>query len=116
MRLRVLAGAALLSGVVATASGCGGTKQVAGSPFDDQGSHPVACMTHQPAPPAGVDQPGAAADTESVLDYLHYYTVNGNKPYCDGHAATSIDRQWLSLYLAGGAQRSNIVRALSTSG
>jgi hypothetical protein len=94
-------------------AGCGGGKTVAASPFNDQGNKALSCMVHQANPPATADRPGPSEDPESVLTYLHYYTLNGNQAYCDGRPATATDRQWLSLYVAGGADRSKVKRALT---
>lgn len=95
-----------------TACGGGTTSATSGS-FNDQGNRTLSCMTHQTASPAPADHPGAAEDPSRVLTYLHYYTVNGNKPYCDGKPSTATDRQWLALYLGDGATRSNVTRALA---
>lgn len=102
--------AGLIGGLAAC--GGGGNSATAAS-FNDQGNRPLSCMAHQTAVPTAAYRPGKTEDPQRVLSYLHYYTVNGNKAYCDGNPATSIDRQWLTLYLAGGATRSNITRALA---
>jgi hypothetical protein len=100
--------------VAAGVSGCGGGRSATGaSGFDDQANKTVACMAHQSAAPGSVDRPGKSEDPESVLAYLHYYTANGDRPYCDGKPATAVDRQWLALYLAGGAARSHVEAALA---
>ena len=113
MRRTKLAALMLVAPLSAGLAACGGNKAASTGSFNVQGNRTLTCMTHQSATPAPRDRPGAAEDTESVLAYLHYYTVNGNKPYCDRKPATSLDRQWLALYLAGGAQRAHITRALS---
>jgi hypothetical protein len=106
---------ALIAGaIIASLAACGGGKHaVASGTFNDQGNQVLSCMTHQTASPVTADRAGPAGDPSRVLTYLHYYTVNGNKPYCDGKPATAADRQWLALYLAGGATRSHISRALA---
>jgi hypothetical protein len=109
-----IAGGLVASALCLTAA-CGGGKGAApaASPFNDEGNRAVSCMTHQTAAPVAVDQPGAKTeDPASVLAYLRYYTTNGNKAYCDSKPASTTDRRWLALYLAGGASRSNIKRAL----
>lgn len=108
-----LVGVLMAGAALAAVSACGGGKPSATSgSFNDQGHKVLACMTHQTAAPAAADRPGKTEDPSRVLTYLHYYTVNGNKPYCDGHGATPIDRQWLKLYVAGGANSSHVTRAL----
>jgi hypothetical protein len=72
-------------------------------------------MHHQTATPVPIDTPGLNEDPASVLAVLRYYTANGNKPYCDGEPASSVDRQWIGLYLAGGASRRNVRSALGGS-
>jgi hypothetical protein len=100
--------------VTAGVSGCGGARSATGaSAFNDQGNKAVACMAHQTSAPASADRPGKSEDPESVLAYLHYYTANGDKHYCDGKTATAVDRQWLALYLAGGAARAHVTTALA---
>jgi hypothetical protein len=115
MRPAKLAALMLVAALSAGLAACGGSKAAGTGSFNAQGNRTLTCMAHQSATPAPRDRPGTTEDTESVLAYLHYYTANGDKPYCDGRPATSIDRQWLALYLAGGANRSHITRALSGS-
>jgi hypothetical protein len=106
---------ALVLPIIAGLAACGGAHKVAAaSTFNDQGNRTLTCMAHQAAAPVALDHPGSSEDPESVLTYLHYYTVNGDMAYCDGRAATTIDRRWLALYLAGGASRSHIARALAS--
>jgi hypothetical protein len=110
---RVISG--LIAGTtIAGLAACGGGTSATVGSFNDQGNRVLSCMAHQSAAPATSYHPGTAEDPSHVLTYLHYYTVNGNKPYCDGHPATAIDRQWLDLYLAGGATRSNVAGALGS--
>jgi hypothetical protein len=115
MRRTKVAALMLVVPLSAGLAACGSNKGVSTGSFNVQGNRTLTCMAHQSATPAPRDRPGTTEDTESVLAYLHYYTANGNKPYCDGKPATSVDRQWLALYVAGGAQRSHITRALSRS-
>jgi hypothetical protein len=104
----------LVSGVMlASLAACGGGAATTVGKFNVQNNRPLSCMAHQNSVPAAADHPGKSEDPSRVLGYLHYYTVNGNKPYCDGHSATSVDRQWLDLYVAGGATRSHVTRALA---
>jgi hypothetical protein len=111
-----LLGILLAGTTIVGLAACGGGKTSATSgSFNDQSNRAVSCMTHQTASPAAADHPGTAEDPSRVLTYLHYYTANGNKPYCDGNPPTAIDRQWLDLYVAGGADRSHVTRALAGS-
>jgi hypothetical protein len=106
---------ALVTGVVcAGLAACGGGASTATGKFNVQHNRPLSCMVHQTSMPAPVDHPGKTEDPSRVLAYLHYYTVNGNKPYCDSKPPTAVDRQWISLYLAGGAARSHVARALGS--
>jgi hypothetical protein len=103
---------ALVLGLGAVACG-GSTAKATKSTFNAQTGRPLTCMAHQTAAPTPLDRPGAHEDPASVLAVLRYYTANGNKPYCDHRPASSIDRTWIALYLAGGAQKSHVRQALS---
>jgi hypothetical protein len=108
-------GIAGIAGLLAVAA-CGGkSTPTTHSTFNNESGHSISCMTHQAASPGNIDKPGVSDDPASVLAMLRYYTANGNKPYCDRKPATTIDRQWLDLYIAGGSSPTNIRRALSGS-
>jgi hypothetical protein len=97
----LLGGAATYS--VVNASGPGG------GAFNDQASEAKpGCMVHQKEKPGKDYTGGAAQDTGKVLRMLRYYSVNGNKAYCDGKAATSTDQAWARLYVDLGADPTKV--------
>lgn len=74
-----------------------------GPVFDGAGGRTVACMAHQPAPPGNRYTDPQRRDSAQALTVLHYYTVNGSKPYCDGQPPSAVDRRWAQLYVDLGA-------------
>jgi hypothetical protein len=74
-----------------------------GPVFDSEGGRTVACMAHQSAFPGSRYTDPQRRDSAQVLTLLHYYTVNGSKPYCDGRPASADDRRWAELYVNLGA-------------
>lgn len=89
-------------------AGCSQAPAEMGPRFNDEGQGDITCMQHQQ------DRPGERYlnpdnwDTDLTLPLLRYYTTNGKKPYCDGQAATEIDKLWLDIYLKLGADGANI--------
>ncbi|MFY9805908.1 MAG: hypothetical protein WCC38_13460 [Pseudonocardiaceae bacterium] len=83
-----------------------------GPVFDSAGGRTVACMVHQPAAPGSRYTDPQRRDSAQVLTLLHYYTVNGSKPYCDGKPPSAVDRRWAKLYVALGADPGNVGRLL----
>ncbi|GAC1366458.1 MAG: hypothetical protein NVSMB32_10790 [Actinomycetota bacterium] len=107
---RVLAGA-LAGGAVLLGSGCSKPAPKPAAQFDNQsGNDGIACMAHQSGRPDARYQGGSGANTSLILAMLHYYVVNGSKPYCDGQPATASDHAWLQDYLALGADPHNVQR------
>lgn len=104
--------AAVGAAVVLALTACGSSHPT-GAVFNDQGQVAIGCMVHQQFKPTSQYRPGAGGDTEKLFGVLHYYTANGDKPYCDGHGPTSTDKAWLRLYLAGGADAGHISRYAS---
>lgn len=105
-------------GIMLSAAACSGASHQAhananATGFNSQGHKTLSCMAHQRTAPAASDRPGPHEDPTAVLAVLRYYTANGNRPYCDGKPATDIDRLWISLYLAGGAAKTNVRQALA---
>ena len=96
----LLGGAAAYS--VANASG-GGDGQ-----FSAKVLGSVDCLEHQDEAPGEDYTSGADANTGKVLRMLRYYTVNGEKAFCDGGAATKTDRKWAKLYVKLGADPAKI--------
>lgn len=80
--------------------------------FDAEGGRTVACMAHQPLAPGSRYTDPPRRDTAQVLTVLHYYTVNGSKPYCDGRPSSAIDRRWAQLYVELGADPAAVRRLL----
>jgi len=106
---RVLVAAAL---VVASAGGCTSSHAGATPTFDDQQLRHVSCLAHQGRPPSALYRPGSQENTRATLRVLAYYTSNGNKPYCDGRAATATDRSWARLYVRLGADATHVAAIL----
>ncbi len=104
-------GLTLLTGACST----GAAAEDPGPLFDSEGGRTVACMAHQPAPPGSRYDP-QRQDTAQVLTVLHYYTVNGSKPYCDGKPPSTVDRRWAQLYVALGADPTAVRRLLPPAG
>jgi hypothetical protein len=66
------------------------------------------CMAHQKAKPGkSYEETG---DTGAKLQMLHYYTVNGALPYCDGKAPTAVDKAWANLYVKLGADATKVAK------
>lgn len=103
----------LLALVLLSATACGGSTdavQQAGASdpqFVTKGGT-AACMAHQKAKPGKSYQ--EAGDTGAKLQMLHYYTVNGALPYCDGQAPTAVDKAWAELYVALGANPAKVAK------
>jgi hypothetical protein len=57
------------------------------------------CQLHQTDDPPTAYRGGPDSRPSLELPFLAYYTANGNKPYCDGTAASDIDRDWARLYV-----------------
>lgn len=105
--------AGLIALAAAALAGCGGSApRSSATTFNDQHNQSVRCMVHQTQPPTAAYQDGHQENVEAVFQMLHYYTANGNKPYCDGRGPTATDRAWLRTYLANGATRANVARHL----
>jgi len=69
-------------------------------------------MAHQSRQPTPAYRAGDTAVSELELPMLAYYTANGDKPYCDQRPPTAVDRAWLSLYVADGADPAHVRRQL----
>lgn len=101
-------------GLTLLATACSGSSAAPVDPgpvFDSEGGRTVACMVHQPAGPGSRYTDPQRRDTVQVLTLLHYYTVNGAKPYCDGQPPSVVDRSWARVYVDLGADPA-AVRAL----
>ncbi len=83
-----------------------------GPAFDSEGGRTVSCMVHQPAAPGSRYTDPQRRDSAQVLTLLHYYTVNGSKPYCDGQPPSAADRRWAQLYVDLGADPVPVHRLL----
>jgi hypothetical protein len=94
----------------------GGAAEDPGPVFDSEGGRTVACMVHQPAPPGSRYTDPQRRDSAQVLTLLHYYTVNGSKPYCDGQPPSAADRRWAQLYVDLGADPAGVHRLLPPVG
>ncbi|MDI5970753.1 hypothetical protein POF50_015630 [Streptomyces sp. SL13] len=96
---------AALFGAVAL-GGCAGPGD---GNLDAQPGNPYpSCRVHQLQPPGSRYTSGAQADPRSVLEMLHYYTVNGRKPFCDGKAPTDFDDRWAGLYVKLGGRPDHV--------
>lgn len=113
-RWRLAVAPALAVLAVALAGCAGGARTVANTAavFNDQGNRSVPCMVHQQYPPTAAYRGGAQENVEATFRMLHYYTTNGNRPYCDGRAASALDRAWLRRYIADGASATYVARNL----
>ncbi|MFK0251851.1 hypothetical protein ACIQUM_44740 [Amycolatopsis azurea] len=93
---------------------CSGTAPGTGPRFDDETTDGVAteltCMKHQPQAPGPRYTDETLRRTDETLALLRYYTANGAKPYCDGNDVTDIDRRWIDLYIALGADAEKVKR------
>ena len=107
-----MAGSTLLLTVLAAVWSIAQASQAKAGAFDNQGGKVVSCLTHQSAGPSAPYRAGADADTGRVLRMMRYYTVNGNKPFCDGKVANSADAAWAQLYVDLGAKRANVGRVM----
>ncbi len=105
------AGALIVAGA-ACSSSSPHPKAAATAAFDDQGSQPQTCMTHQQRRPTAAYTAGNTAVSDVELPMLAYYTANGNKAYCDGRPPTATDRSWLTLYVHDGAEPVHVQRYL----
>jgi hypothetical protein len=97
----------VLLALVFLAAACGGPAEAAkpaGSAekatFQASGGS-ATCMAHQKVRPTKTFETNG--DSGSKLQMLHYYTVNGSHPYCDGKAATAVDKAWADMYVKLGA-------------
>jgi len=115
-RLRGVVLIALLVGAVA----CTETRPDPGPRFDDEtpggAGRDLTCMKHQPQPPGTRYTDDRSRRIDETLALLRYYTENGGKPYCDGKAPTTIDRQWVDIYVHLGADRKNVATLLDDEG
>ncbi|MEU3769229.1 hypothetical protein AB0E55_29605 [Amycolatopsis keratiniphila] len=112
---RRLRGAALSTLVfLAVVVACSEKAPDAGPRFDDETTDGVVteltCMKHQPEAPGPRYTDDSLRRTDEALALLRYYTANGAKPYCDGNDVTGIDRQWIDVYLALGADEEKVKR------
>ncbi|MFE5571537.1 MULTISPECIES: hypothetical protein [Amycolatopsis] len=112
---RRLRGAALSTLVfLAVVVACSETGSDAGPRFDDETTEGVVteltCMKHQPRAPGPRYTDDSIRRTDETLALLRYYTANGAKPYCDGGDVTDIDRQWIDVYIALGADEEKVKR------
>ncbi|MER6670248.1 hypothetical protein ABT256_37220 [Amycolatopsis japonica] len=112
---RRLRGAALSTLVfLAVVVACSETASDAGPRFDDETTEGVVteltCMKHQPRAPGPRYTDDSIRRTDETLALLRYYTANGAKPYCDGNDVTDIDRQWIDVYIALGADEEKVKR------
>jgi hypothetical protein len=102
--------------LVATAllllAGCTQGATAAGVKFDDEGLAEVACMKHQPAPPAADYTDEDGGPTPEVLPVLRYYTAHGKKAYCDGTGPNDADKAWAAVYVDLGADKANVAKLL----
>ena len=102
--------------LVATAllllAGCTQGATAAGVKFDDEGLADVACMKHQPAPPAADYTDEDGGPTDEVLPVLRYYTAHGKKAYCDGTGPNDADKAWAAVYVDLGADKANVAKLL----
>jgi hypothetical protein len=80
----------------------------AAAQFDDQQQADISCMKHQDQKPGEAYFDEGNWDTVVSLSILRYYTSNGEKPYCDGKAATEADEGWRKLYVQMGADQTNL--------
>ncbi|MFE5508670.1 hypothetical protein ACFQ73_39240 [Amycolatopsis japonica] len=112
---RRLRGAALSTLVfLAVVVACSEKGPDTGPRFDDETTDGVVteltCMKHQPRAPGARYTDDSIRRTDETLALLRYYTANGAKPYCDGNDVTDIDRQWIDVYLALGADEEKVKR------
>ncbi|MCS7480545.1 hypothetical protein ACFFQW_21155 [Umezawaea endophytica] len=102
--------------LVATAlfvlAGCTSGATAAGVKFDDEGLADVACMKHQPAPPAADYTDEDGGPTDEVLPVLRYYTAHGKKAFCDGTGPNEADKAWAAVYVDLGADKANVAKLL----
>ncbi|MFI6302052.1 hypothetical protein ACIBCH_09290 [Amycolatopsis thailandensis] len=93
---------------------CSATAPDTGPRFDDETTDGVAaeltCMKHQPRAPGPRYTDDSIRRTDETLALLRYYTANGAKPYCDGNDVTDVDRQWIDVYVALGADAEKVKR------
>jgi hypothetical protein len=92
---RALVALAATAGIVAL-SACGGSHSETGA-FRTGPAR--GCLVHQTAAPGSAYRGGVSGDTASALTFLRYYTAHSHAPFCDGSAATSLDRTWARLYV-----------------
>jgi len=59
----------------------------------------ASCLLHQDANPTTAYMGGESATPALQLPFMAYLRANGNKPFCDGKAATDIDKKWAALYV-----------------
>jgi hypothetical protein len=102
----------VLLALVFLAAACGGPAEAANpagsaekATFQAEGGSST-CMAHQKVKPTKTFE--AAGDSGSKLQMLHYYTVNGTLPYCDGKAANAADKAWADMYVLLGADPAKV--------
>lgn len=109
--LPAVVGVALFAVACSGSSASGGSAAEDPGPlFDSEGGRSVACMVHQRTPPGSRYTEPGRRDSAQVLTLLHYYTVNGSKPYCDGQPPSVVDRRWAQLYVDLGADPAAVQR------
>jgi hypothetical protein len=106
---RVLLALVLLSATAACGGSADAVKQAGASDpeFLTKGGT-AACMAHQKVKPG--KSYSETGDTGAKLQMLHYYTVNGALPYCDGKAPTAVDKAWANLYVQLGADPAKVAK------
>jgi len=57
------------------------------------------CLLHQDADPTSAYLGGASASPALQLPFMAYLHANGNKAFCDGKAATAVDKKWAAAYV-----------------
>jgi len=76
------------------------------------GRQPSAVHGSPEQQPTPAYRAGDTAVSALELPMLAYYTANGDKPDCDQRPATAVDRAWLTLYVADGADPAHVRRQL----
>ncbi|MEU8133198.1 hypothetical protein [Streptodolium elevatio] len=116
-RLAIAAAASALA-LLTACSGGGGKKAApaAGDGAFAPAPGTAACQEHQRNEPGVEYTSEEEGDTGKVFEMLRHYTANGLKPFCDGKAATDLDKRWADLFLGFGADPGLIAPELGGSG